>query len=204
VKYRRPGYADRLRSTGTTHDRLRHNDPAAPWLLPAKPRKLSGDWVEEAWRMWHQKEPREVLDQEYELPSEVIPVGKAHKIFYSSDKWEEDGDFYTYYHDFDSHPTVYVSPTSSWAKYAIQGKPLDVADTLEMASLDDQVRLPMLAKTLELIAIVGDGEEKNRRFRGHPPLCCTRDLRTIVVFAADGPVIVRGGKMVVTERGIVR
>lgn len=201
MRHHRPGYADRL---WARYDRVRHNDPAAPWLLPLKPRKLVGDgWADEAWRMWHQKEPRELLDQKYELPPEVVPVGKAKKIFYSSDKWEEDGDFYTYYHDFDSHPTVYVPETSSWAKYATGGKPIDVADTLEMSSLHDEVRLPMLAKTLELIAIVDD-DDKSRRFRGHPPLCCTRDLKTIVIFAHDGPVIIRGGKMTITERGIVR
>lgn len=203
----RPGYADRLRRghhEAPGHG-LRHNDPAAPWLLPAKPRALRApDWAEEAWRMWHQKEPRELLRQPYELPDDLVAVGRADRIYYSSDKWEEDGDFYTYYHDFDSHPTVYVPETWAWTKHADEDADVvDVVETLEMQHADDEVMLPMLSKTLELVVEI-EGDKQSRKFKGASPLCCTRDLRTLVIFSSSGPVIVRGGKMVVTERGIVR
>ena len=155
--------------------------------------------------MWHQKEPRELLTQPYELPEDVVGVGQAKRIYYSSDKWEEDGDFYTYYHDFDSHPTVYVPSTWSWAKHTEEDAPtLDVVKTLNMRHVDDEVMLPMLAKTLELVVEFDEGEDKSRKFKGATPLCCARDLKTLVIFSTDGPVIIRGGKMVVTERGIVR
>lgn len=182
-----------------------NDDPVAPWLLPISDDsgKWSGDeWSEEAWRMWHQKEPRELLQQKYELPKKVFAVGEADRIYYSSDKWEDDGDFYTYYHDFDSRPTVYVPRKTSWGK-ASSNPSLDIVETLEMEHLNDAVRLPMLAKTLELVVEI-DGEKKSRKFRGETPLCCTSDLKTLVIFASDGPIIIRGGKMVVTERGIVR
>lgn len=186
---------------------MRHNDPAAPWLLPTRPRRGSAHWAEDAWRMWHQKEPREVVEATYDFPEEVVPVGKAQRILYSSDKWEEDGDFYTYYHDFDSHPTVYAPSTSTWAKRANgspRAKPLDVARTLKMKHVDDELQLPLLAKTLELIIVDNDGDKQSRKFRGETPLCCTADLKTLVILASDGPIIVRGGQMVVTERGIVK
>jgi hypothetical protein len=175
---------------------MRRNDPAAPWLLPRM--NESGEWSEDAWRMWHQKEPRELLQQKYELPKKVYAVGEADRIYYSSDKWEEDGDFYTYYHDFESRPTVYIPQKNGRGKDY-----LDVVETLEMEHINDSVRLPLLAKTLELIVDV-DGEKESRKFRGNTPLCCTSDLKTLVVFAGDGPIIIRGGEMVVTERGIVR
>jgi hypothetical protein len=160
--------------------------------------------------MWHQKEPREIVEATYDFPDEVVPVGEAQRILYSSDKWEEDGDFYTYYHDFDSHPTVYAPSKSTWAKRANKGargtkaKPLDVARTLKMAHVDDELQLPLLAKTLELIVVDVDGKKQSRKFRGETPLCCTSDLKTLVILANDGPIIVRGGQMVVTERGIVK
>lgn len=190
---------------------MRHNDPAAPWLLPDRPRRNRAGWAADAWRMWHQKEPREIVEATYDFPDEVVPVGKAQRILYSSDKWEEDGDFYTYFHDFDSHPTVYAPSTSAWAKKRAnkgtkhaRGKALDVARTLKMAHVDDELQLPLLAKTLELIIVDVEGKKQSRKFRGDTPLCCTSDLKTLVILADDGPVIIRGGKMVVTERGIVK
>lgn len=190
--------------------RIRANDPAAPWLLPRMPRAnlAQEHWAEEAWRMWHQKEPREVLPATYDFPEEVVPVGKAQRILYSSDKWEEDGDFYTYFHDFDSHPTVYAPARSAWAKTRAnkskQTKPLDVARTLKVPHVDSEIQLPLLAKTLELIIVGVDGKKASRKFRGETPLCCTSDLKTLLILASDGPIIIRGGQMVVTERGIVR
>jgi len=204
MRFPRPGYEARLLRHADAN--VRQNDSeaseAAPWLRAGARKRTKKNWTDETWRMWHQKEPRELLEKEYDLPKSVFAVGKATRIYYSSDKWEEDGDFYTYYHDFDSSPTVYVSKKTTWGKDAT-GKALDVAKTLEMAHLHDQVRLPMLAKTLELIVDIDD-EKETRKFRGDTPLCCTRDLKTLVIFASDGPIIIRGGKMVVTERGIVR
>lgn len=186
---------------------MRANDPAAPWLLSQRPRRGKA-WAEDAWRMWHQKEPREVVEATYDFPEEVVPVGKAQRILYSSDKWEEDGDFYTYFHDFDSHPTVYAPSKSAWAKKrankGTRAKPLDVAHTLKMAHVDDELQLPLLAKTLELIIVDAEGKKQSRKFKGETPLCCTSDLKTLVVLASDGPIIIRGGQMVVTERGIVK
>lgn len=185
---------------------MRHNDPAAPWLLPSGPRHGGAHWAEDAWRMWHQKEPRELVEATYDFPEELQPVGKAKRILYSSDKWEEDGDFYTYFHDFDSHPTVYAPSRSAWAKRAngARAKPLDVARALNVNHVDDPQQLPLLAKTLELIITDVDGKKQSRKFRGETPLCCTSDLKTLVILASDGPIIIRGGQMVVTERGIVK
>jgi hypothetical protein len=184
---------------------VRQNDPAAPWLLASRPNgKKSKTWAADAWRMWHQKEPRELIEKTYDFPDEVVPVGKADRILYSSDKWEEDGDFYTYYHDFESHPTVYMPSTATWAKKREnKGKPLNVARTLGIKHVDDELSLPLLAKTMELI-IECNGEKKSRKFRGDTHLCCTSDMKTLVILASDGPIIIRGGSMVVTERGILR
>lgn len=188
---------------------MRQNDPAAPWLLPRLPRssRARENWAAEAWRMWHQKEPREVVQATYDFPEELVPAGKAQRILYSSDKWEEDGDFYTYFHDFDSHPTVYAPSGSEWAKTREnrgRSSTLDVARALSVPDVNSQIHLPLLAKTMELIIVGLDGKKKSRKFRGETPLCCTSDLKTLLILASGGPIIIRGGKMVVTERGIVQ
>lgn len=190
--------------------RLRRNDTEIPWAPRAKPPRGPVEdvdpWATEAWRMWHQKEPREIIPTEFKFPKTMILVGRADRILYRSDKWEEDGDFYTYYHDFDSHPEVYTTRNSPLAKSisARRNEEIDVADFLGMEHIDAELSLPLLATTMELILLDDQNKKKSKKFRPEPPLCCTSDLKTLVILFEGSPIIIRGGRMVVTERGIVR
>lgn len=187
----------------------RRNEAAVPWnqtKVPQGPVEDVDPWATDAWRMWHQKEPREIIPTSFKFPKKMVPVGKANRILYRSDKWEEDGDFYTYYHDFDSHPTVYTTEKSPLAKGLRSNgeEKIDVADFLGMEHINAELSLPLLATTMELIITGEDGKKRTKKFRLEPPLCCTSDLKTLVILSDDIPIIIRGGKMVVTERGIVR
>lgn len=192
-----------------SHKAPRKNLTEVPWLpkiAPEGPIEDVDPWATEAWRMWHQKEPREIIPTSFKFPKKMVPVGKADRILYRSDKWEDDGDFYTYYHDFDSRPTVYTTDKSTLAAIRennTEGQ-IDVADFLGMEHINAELSLPLLATTMELVVIGEDGKRRTKKFRPEPPLCCTADLKTLLILADDIPIIIRGGKMVVTERGIVR
>jgi len=193
----------------------------APWHKPAKKKDVFSDLhknkgifvpqerrneAAKIWRMWHQKEPREVIPTTYDFPKTVFSVGTADRILYSSDKWEDDGDFYTYYHDFESHPSIYTTSASPLAHKDTRRNSdvVNVYEALGMERKDSQVTLPLLAKTLELKYIGPDGKKKSYKFKGKPPMCCAYDLKTLVILAEDAPIIIQGGNMVITERGIVR
>lgn len=182
---------------------------AAPWLKA--PRRASGPisdvdpWAIEAWRMWNQKEVRSVSPAEYDFPEVVVPVGKADRILYSADKWEEDGDFFTYYHDFDSHPFVYTEKGASMTKgISGKGKGIDVAQVFGVETVDDSWSVPVLAYALELIWTTPDGRKAKKKFKKDTIMSCAEDLKTLCILSEDAPVFIRGGSMVITERGIVR
>jgi hypothetical protein len=192
----------------------------APWHTPVKKKDVFADLHKDTgifvqperraeaakiWRMWHQKEPREVIPTTYDFPKTAFNVGTANRILYSSDKWEDDGDFYTYFHDFESHPSIYTTSHSPLAKGLRRNSDvIDVYEALSMERPDSQVTLPLLAMTMELKYIGPDGKKKSYKFKGKPPMCCAADLKTIVILAEEAPIIIQGGSMVITERGIIR
>lgn len=192
----------------------------APWHAPVKKKDVFADLQKDTgifvqperraeaakiWRMWHQKEPREVIPTTYDFPKTAFKVGTADRILYSSDKWEDDGDFYTYFHDFESHPSIYTTEYSPLAKGAKRNSDvIDVYAALSMERRNSQVTLPLLAQTMELKYIGPDGKKKSYKFKGKPPMCCAADLKTLVILAEEAPIIIQGGSMVITERGIIR
>ncbi len=141
--------------------------------------------------MWHQKEPQESFRVDVNFPKIVRVLGVADCITYASDKWEDDGDFHDYVHEFDSGPLIY-SKEGQGDEFAI-----DVEGDRE---------LPLLAYVKELIMLpVGGGAKKYLRFRSPPALCCTSDRKMLIIFTKKyGSLIVDGGKMHITERGIHR
>lgn len=192
-------------------EHYRRNDGAssAPWLKSArKPTGPISDvdpWAIEAWRMWNQKEVRSVAPAEYDFPEVVFPVGRADRILYSADKWEEDGDFFTYYHDFDSHPIVYTEKGAPMMKgVRSNGQPLDVPDVFNVETVDDQWSIPVLAYVLELFWTKPDGTKAKKKFKKDTIMTCAEDLQTLCILSEDAPVFIRGGSMEITERGIVR
>jgi len=57
--------------------------------------------VKNRWSTFHQKEPRELIEIDAPWPKAWGYVGEAVRVYYLSDKWNEDGDFIPYYHDHD-------------------------------------------------------------------------------------------------------
>lgn len=159
--------------------------------------------AEDSWRMWHQKEPREHHEVFYNFPTHVFRVGTAETITYRSDKWEDDGKFFDYVHEFDSHPEVFMLEDKRQNPHA---KSVSVQKLLGTRDLKGELALPILAHTKELIISPDDAEVDHCiRFSDGPLLCCTTDHLTLVIFSdKKGPIFIRGGKMKVTERGIVR
>lgn len=159
--------------------------------------------AEASWRMWHQKEPRELFETSYDFPEHVFCVGTAETVIYASDKWEKDGKFFDYVHEFDSRPEVFMADGQRRNPGAA---PTSVKRLLGTRDLEGELALPILAKVKTLIiSPPDDAPDHYINFRDEPVMCCTADHKTVVIFSeSKGPIFIRGGKMVVTERGIVR
>lgn len=150
--------------------------------------------------MWHQKHPWTAKHRSYEFDRNgtgcVSPVGRAVEILYTSDKWEKNGDFWPYEHDFDSRPTVYT--------YWGPGQGTRVSSLLGVQDINSSWEMAILAY-VKSVTVDVDGEHHRMSFAGKGPvMTCSSDLKTVVILAKGGPIFVRGGKMVVTERGIVK
>jgi len=167
--------------------------------------------AEKQYRMWHQKHPHEVNEKTIQFPVEVYCLGTACDILYASDKWEDDGNFYDYSHHFDTHPLVYCEKAD--------GKPKSVAKLLGVRDVEHGcLAMPELAEVKEFTFHDGKKEQRLGFGATHPLMSCSKDLKTLVIFASKsmgGPYFIRSDKtrsnpggstrtgMVVTERGIV-
>lgn len=167
--------------------------------------------AEDHFRLWHQKNPRQIFEIDYDFPEYVDCIGRADAILYASDKWERDGDFFDYIHDFSSLPFVYACEGAF--DLPPYGRPKSVKQLLRATDLDEEFALPILAGVRQLVVcpVNEEGPRSNPAqkqyidFRDPPMLCCSPDLKTLVIFSEErGPIFVRGGQMVVTERGIVK
>jgi len=151
-----------------------------------------------AYRMWHKKHPDQVRQMTYNFPEDIPLIGKALRIVYWSDKWEDKGGFH-YEHDFDSSPPVYGEVHQDADNVT---KLENTAKLLKVESVHEQMPFPILAEVCELSMDV-DGEGiRTLSFKKPPLMLCTRDKKAIVILHRK-PIIVRGGRMHVTERGIV-
>ncbi len=152
--------------------------------------------AEANYETWHQKHVNKIIEKRYEFPKQVFCVGKAVHIMYHSDKWEDEGKGFDYSHYFDSMPSVYKANPA-------MGSPKSVRNLLK-ADPDGELPLPILAGVLEIT--INDGvRDQKTKFESHKPLmCCSDDRKTLIIFAKSGPIFIRGGSMVVTERGIVK
>lgn len=155
--------------------------------------------AEQVWRTWHQKNPRELHEVEYDFPEEVFSIGLAETIIYASDKWEDDGDFYDYVHEHETGAEVFT--TDGTGRRASVKSLLGTRQDLKTGELS----LPMLGMVKELIVMPHDADAKHSlKFKEKPILSCSLDRKTLIIFSeSKGPIFVRGGRMVVTERGIV-
>lgn len=163
---------------------------------------MSVEKASKNFQSWHQKDPSGVVEQTYDFPARVHYAGKMLYMVYESDKWEKDGDFYPYEHDFDSHPSFYVPRYATKLKPDLRryrsGKRL-----LCVPDLTGDVPLTMLAIVAEMVIKQRDGKRQKFTFKELPVMAGTQDNKTLVIFSDEGPLFVSGGRMRITERGIV-
>lgn len=160
------------------------------------------DTAVENHEMWHKKDVAAAYRKNVPFPSKMVCVGRANEIVYLSDKWEDHANFYSYVHDFDSHPEVYVDA----ARY--EGtQPRSTARLLGVKSVGAKDRLasPILARVAEFTFTDHDGKLHVLRFDFPPLMLCSPDKVGLLILSDQmGPMIVRGGQMEITARGIVK
>lgn len=152
--------------------------------------------AENLFRLWHQKHPNE--DDHQRMTTSFAPVvgyvGHAQSIVYLSDKWEDDGDFHPYEHDFDSHPMAFSRDG--------EGREKDTAHLLGVPSVNGAWAMPLLAYVQSVTLDDGRGPF-TVKFPDFPVMTCSPDRKTLVILHRPAHVFIRGGTMTITERGIV-
>lgn len=148
------------------------------------------------YRMWHAKDPTKAFELTFDFPDVVGRLGRAARIVYWSDKWEAPGDGYHYEHDFDSAPPVYCE--------SVDGS-TSVEKLMGVRGLNDtQSAWPILAEVCELSVRLDDTDKiKTFRFKKPPLMLTSADKKTLCILYKKEPLFIRGGRMVVTARGIV-
>ena len=152
-----------------------------------------------AYRMWHQKHPTKAYEMTFNFPDVLPLLGTALRIVYWSDKWEKSGGYH-YEHDFDSRPLCY-------GEHHLEGTEPEVfketaKDLLKTTSVNEQMQFPVLGEVVEVSVDVPEEGVRTLQFRKPPFMLCTADMKGVVILHKR-PIIIRGSKMHVTERGIV-
>lgn len=167
---------------------------------------MSQKRAEDLFREWHDKEPREFLRRNEPLldHEKFCCIGRGFSVLYESDKWEKDGEAYPYIHDFESRPGVWVVEEHCLPEERI-GKPVKTTTLLGLRTPKSALHVVQLAFAKELIVEGKDG----RRFeldlgKNGSPMYSTLDKKALLIPTSNGPILVRGGKMVITSRGIVK
>ena len=155
----------------------------------------------DVYNIWHSKDPSSIKSIKFSMPDVVRRVGKGVMIAYRSSKWEKSGKTHDYEHELTSGPSVYHEFGD--------GREKMVSSMLKSTSPSDvnpsgSPVLIELGKCIELIlSEPGSDELSEISMSGNPKLCCTTDMKTLVILHKDGPIFINGGKTKVTSRGIV-
>lgn len=179
--------------------------------------------VSDVYREWHQKEPdfSKSVETTFDFPEKVSVIGTAFRIIYSSDKWEPKPYLYDHYFgtysekgfepydldgNFNPHEHGWKPEASVYGvaeKGAKVGEKIETQRLLGVQSFAEQLPLPILATVQSLTC--HDGSKAQRTVFGgrQPLLCSTLDKRTLVIFDFPSVILINGGTMRVTERGIV-
>jgi hypothetical protein len=158
------------------------------------------------WSMWHKKdEPRSERTLSVKLLDEkhFVPIGKAEEILYASDKWEKDGDVHDYVHDFESHPKVFIPSSKARDGEAI-GAPKSTLSLLGVKARPNPLPAPQLATVQALSYRDANGDLVDVAVGRGAKLLSTPDKKGLIIVTSSGPILVRGGQMRVTARGIVK
>jgi hypothetical protein len=160
---------------------------------------------EDIFRMWHEKEPRKNESLKVKLLDEphFAAIGKAVEITYRSDKWERDGDHHLYVHDFESRPKVYL-PASHVSEDEQIGKPTKTSTLLGSKANNGRLVVAQLATAVDFTMFDKDNNEVALKLGNGSKMFSTPDKKGLLIITRSGPVIVRGGQMRVTARGIVK
>lgn len=124
------------------------------------------------------------------FPDIVAPCGKADYITYRSRKWKSGNRTDDYIHHFDSHPNVYTDDGAA-------GRPIKTSDLLKWNEFT--LAAAVMGTCLELCV-----DDTLYPLTGNPLLLCRGDTRTLVILEPSGVIFIKGGKMKVEARGIVR
>ncbi len=148
------------------------------------------------YRMWNKKHPTRAFETTFNFPNEVGVLGNAMRIIYWSDKWQEDGEGDYYEHDFDSSPPVFCGSSEERVK--------NIDSILKVKNVNStQSSWAILAEVCELSLRLLDGGVKTFRFKKPPLMLSTADRKGLCILYRKEPIFIRGGRMRVTERGIV-
>lgn len=160
---------------------------------------------EDIFREWHEKEPTGGVTKKVKLLDEpyFCCVATAVEITYKSDKWEPDGKWHLYVHDFTSRPKVYL-PQRHVEEDERIGRPVKTATLLGSRGKIKKLVVADLATAKELIVRDKDNNEMELKLGNNAKLYSTPDKKALLIITSTGPVIVRGGEMRVTSRGIVK
>ncbi len=144
---------------------------------------------------WHQKPVKRFVEKQFTFPQNVFCAGRAVSIVYSSDKWEKDGDAFTYVHDFSSGPSLYRTTPKTGA-----GK-----DTRKLLGVDDLNGLIPMVQLAHVLEIVVENSHKRWTiaFASRTPLMSLLDRKTLVILHRQ-PIFIKGGKMSVRAPGITK
>ena len=167
---------------------------------------MSRKRAEDLFREWHDKEPRQYLRRNEPLldHEKFCCIGRGVNILYESDKWEKDGEDYPYIHDFESRPGIWVVAEHCTPQECI-GKPIKTTTLLGIRSPKEALHVTQLATAKELVVEGKDGEKFELEMgKNGSPMYATLDKKALLISTSKGPVVVRGGKMVITSRGIVK
>lgn len=145
------------------------------------------------YRMWNAKQPDEAFALDFNFPEYAGVLGNAMRIVYWSDKWDEDS---YYEHDFDTSPEVYCGSAEDGEKH--------IDDLTKIRDVNNvESEWPVLAEVCELSLRLLNNRVKTFKFKRPPVMTCTKDKKAVVILYKREPIIIRGGRMRVTARGIV-
>lgn len=155
--------------------------------------------------MWHEKDVEGAYRKNVDFPPRMLCIGHAIEIVYLSDKWEKHADFFSYVHHFDSHPEVYAD--SERSSTVGSGRARSTSRLLGVESVDDDAKLatPILARVAEFTFSTVEGYPHVLRFDFPPLMLCSPDKEGLIILSDQmGPIVVKGGQMEITRRGIVK
>lgn len=159
--------------------------------------------AEGIYKMWHAKDANKAYKKSVAALSKypnAYPIGIGHEIEYLSAKWEDRE--HLYIHDFDK-PKIYLLENMVQEGEAI-GKAVSVKSLLGVRKIPaGGLPVVQLGKCVSLSYKDADKEICDFTHMNNALLLSTLDKKALLILSKKGPILVRGGTMRVTARGVV-